>query len=85
EVDGDMLAFDGSTLSRLTGTPATVLALVDGTRSVGAIAQAAAVPEEEALRELAALESQALAEPGAPAPADTYRRPDHVGACHDQL
>ena len=84
EVDGDVLVFDGRTLSRLTGTAAEVVRLVDGTRSLRAIADATDLREEQVQHELENLESQGVVEPGAPAPVDGYRRPDHIAACPDR-
>jgi hypothetical protein len=83
EVEGEVLVFDGATLSRLTGPPAAVARLVDGSRSVRAIARAAALPVEQVHEELARLSSMAVVGLMSLAPEDGYRRPDHVGACPD--
>lgn len=83
DVDGDVLTYDGHTLSRLTGRSATVARLVDGTRSVTAIVRACGLAEADVLEELDGLVTAGVTEPGSPVPDDGFRRPDHVGVCKD--
>ena len=90
-VEGDLLAFDGVTLSRLSGATALVMTAVDGGRSVGDIASDLAsatgrhvdtlLPEIDAAVDL--LVGNGLIElVTRPSPA-TYRVPAYVGYCYD--
>jgi Coenzyme PQQ synthesis protein D (PqqD) len=83
-IEDDVLLFDGTALTLLTGNRAAVARLVDGTRSTATIARATGLPEAQVSDELVGLAAEGLIARGAPAPDDGYRRPDHVGVCRDK-
>ena len=80
EVGDDVLAFDGETLTRLTGAAAAVSRAVDGIRSVADLNRALGTDVTEALDLLV---EHGLVDLEGPSPGPHYRRPDHVGACID--
>jgi hypothetical protein len=80
EVGDDVLAFDGETLTRLTGAAAAVSRAVDGIRSVADLNRAVGTDVAEAIDLLV---EHGLVELEKPSPGPHYRRPDHVGACID--
>ncbi len=90
-VGHDLLAYDGETLTRLSGSAAVVAALVDGFRSESQIVEEVSVsvgrPTPDVLPEVSSIVGQ-LVEKGLvtlesiPGPRD-FRSPDHVGWCED--
>ncbi len=79
-VGDDVLAFDGETLTHLTGAAAAVSRAVDGIRSVADLNRALGTDVTEALDLLV---EHGLVNLEGPSPGRHYRRPDHVGACVD--
>jgi hypothetical protein len=68
----DVLAFDGSTLTLLSGTEVAVVRAADGIRPVR---------DTEVVR---SLETRGLLVLTEPAAADRFRRPDDIGFCEDE-
>ncbi len=80
DVETDVLAYDGDTLTHLSGATAAVARAVDGVRSVADLARDLDVDAAEAVDLLV---GRGLVELGEPSSDQRYRRPDHVGACVD--
>jgi hypothetical protein len=71
DVGDEVLAYDGATLTLLTGAEVPVVRAADGVRRV---------PDEEVAR---SLEARGILTLSQPPPGERFRRPDHVGSCED--
>jgi hypothetical protein len=71
DVGDEVLAYDGATLTLLTGAEVAVVRAADGVRRV---------PHEEMARDL---EARGILTLSQPPPGERLRRPDHVGFCQD--
>lgn len=78
DVGDDVLAFDGETVTRLTGSAARVARAVDGIRALADLTRDLGEDVGEAVDVLI---DHGLVDLQEPAPGQRYRRPDHVGAC----